>query len=66
MKSLESLLQGSPADVLLETALGMNIAPIKDIVSQSRLDKKAAESALIELLTTGMLVHLEKGEPSTS
>jgi selenocysteine-specific elongation factor len=62
--SLESLLQGSPADILYETALGLNIAPIKDIVSRSRLDKDMAESALDELLTSGTLVSLEESRPS--
>lgn len=63
LKSLEALLQGSPADILLETALSMNIAPIKDIVSQSRLEKELAESALKELLTSGTLISLENSDP---
>jgi selenocysteine-specific elongation factor len=61
LKSLESLAQGSPADVLLEAALGMNIASIKDIVRQSRLENTNAESALRELLETGQLIALENG-----
>jgi len=63
--SLGSLLQGSPADVLLETALGMGIAPIKEIVSQSRLESEAAESALEELLANDMLAILESKEEPT-
>jgi selenocysteine-specific elongation factor len=62
LKSLESLAQGSPAEVLFEAALGMNIASIKDIVRQSRLEDSNAESALKELLETGQLVVLEDGE----
>ncbi len=64
LKSLDALLQGSPADILFEAALGMNIASIKEIVNQSRLEKKMAESALHELFDNGTLVVLEKGEPT--
>lgn len=66
LKSLESLAQGSPADVLLEAALGMNIASIKDIVRQSRLENTNAESALRELLETGQLIVLENGESAVT
>ncbi|HKI53810.1 MAG TPA: selenocysteine-specific translation elongation factor, partial [Anaerolineales bacterium] len=62
LKSLDALLEGSPADILFEAALGMNIASIKDIVNQSRLEKETAESALKELLTNETLIVLEKGE----
>lgn len=62
LKSLEALLQGSPADILLEGAFGMNIASIKDIVNQSRLEKADAESALRELVAAGTLVPLEPSE----
>ncbi len=66
LRSLESLAQGSPAEVLLEAALGMNIASIKDIVRQSRLEDASAESALKELLEAGQLIALENGEPTIS
>jgi selenocysteine-specific elongation factor len=64
LKSLEALAKGSPGDVLLEAALGMNIASVKDIVRQSRLENADAESALKELLRSGQLVALEGGEPA--
>jgi len=64
LKTLESLAQGTPADVLLEAALGLSIASIKDIVRQSRLEDADAESALKELLQTGQLVVIENGEPA--
>jgi selenocysteine-specific elongation factor len=66
LKSLEALAKGSPADVLLEAALGMNVASIKDIVRQSRLEEVDAESALKELIGSGQLVMLEDGEPSAT
>ena len=64
LKSLEALAQGTPADVLFEAALGLNIAPIKDIVRQSRLEDADADSALKELIEAGQLVALEDGEPT--
>jgi len=63
LKSLESLAQGSPADVLFEAALALNIASIKDIVRHSRLEDAAAGSALKELLDVGKLIPLENGKP---
>ncbi|HAV75778.1 MAG TPA: selenocysteine-specific translation elongation factor [Anaerolineae bacterium] len=64
IKSLEALLQGSPADILFEAALTKNIASVKDIVNHSRLEKAVAESALEELLSNGRLVILENGSPT--
>jgi selenocysteine-specific elongation factor len=66
LKSLESLMQGSPADVLLEAATAVGIAPIKEIVSRSRLDAIAAERALAELLTANSLILLEEGGPTST
>ncbi|HSG43037.1 MAG TPA: selenocysteine-specific translation elongation factor [Anaerolineales bacterium] len=66
LKSLESLLQGSPADILFEAALGMNITSVKNIVTHSRLEDEDAESALKELLDTGKLLVLDKGEIKTT
>ena len=62
LRSLEALLQGSPADIFLEAALGMNIAPIKDVIIQSRLEQADAESVLKELVATGMLILLENSD----
>jgi selenocysteine-specific elongation factor len=61
LRSLESLAQGTPADILIEAALAMNVAPINEIVARSRLESANAESALMELLTTGSLIPLEDG-----
>ena len=66
LKSLESLAQGSPADVLFEAALALDIASIKDVVTKSRLELVNAQSALDELLQNGQLVLLEDGEIKTT
>ena len=64
LKSLESLAQGTPSEVLFEAALGLDIASLKDIVRQSRLEDTNAEPALKELFEAGQLIALENGEPT--
>jgi selenocysteine-specific elongation factor len=60
LRSLDSLAQGSPADIVLEAAAGLGIATIKEIVSRSRLDANAAKDALAELLRANSLIFLEE------
>jgi selenocysteine-specific elongation factor len=64
LRSLASLAQGSPADVLLEAALALTAAPAQEIVSRSRLEASEAEPALKELLDAGTLLPLEEGPPT--
>jgi len=64
LKSLESLAQGSPSDVLLEAGLAVGIAPIKEIVARSRLEPANAETALVELLKSNSLILIEAGTPT--
>ena len=66
LRSLESMSQGTPADVLLEAALALHIASIKDIVARSRLETGKAQFALNELLGTESLVPLEEASLSIS
>ena len=66
LKSLESLTKGTPAEILLEAALALTIANIKDVVTKSRLEAADAQSALDELIQNGQLVLLEKGTAKTS
>jgi len=66
LKSLESLSQGTPADILLEAALALNIASIKEVVARSRLEAAHAESALHELLSTNSLIPLEEGSQTVT
>ncbi len=61
LKSLESLSQGTPAEILFEAALALNAVPIKDVISRSRLESSNAEAALKELLITNSLITLEEG-----
>ncbi len=66
LRSLASLMQGSPSDILLEAATAVGIAPIKEIVARSRLDANIAESSLVELINTNSLILLEEGKPAVS
>ena len=66
IKSLEALAQGSPADILLEAALALQIAPISEIISKSRLEPAIAEAALKELTGNGQIVLLDDTLATTS
>jgi selenocysteine-specific elongation factor len=61
LRSLDSLAQGSPADILFEAALALNAVTLKEMVTKSRLESSAAETALQELITNGQLILLEEG-----
>jgi selenocysteine-specific elongation factor len=61
LKSLESLTQGSPADILFEAALALNVAPLKEMAMKSRLESSIADAALQELINSGQLIVLEDG-----
>jgi selenocysteine-specific elongation factor len=66
LKSLESLMQGSPADVLFEAALALQVAPLNDMVTKSRLESVTADTALRELIGNGQLILLDamRGAPT--
>jgi selenocysteine-specific elongation factor len=64
LRSLESLSHGTPADVLLEAALALEIAAIGEVAARSRLEAADAERALKELLASGLLIALEAGPPA--
>ena len=61
LKSLASLAEGSPADILMEAALALNAAPIKEVASRSRLEAELAVQALNESLENGQLLQIEDG-----
>ncbi|HET7145486.1 MAG TPA: selenocysteine-specific translation elongation factor, partial [Anaerolineales bacterium] len=66
LRSFESLMQGTPADILLEAALALGIAGIKEIVTKSRLQPSNAQGTLLELTQNGQLIVLEEGEINTT
>jgi selenocysteine-specific elongation factor len=61
LRSLESMSQGTPADVLLEAALALHIASVKEVVARSRLEAANALAALNELLDNRSIIPLEEG-----
>jgi selenocysteine-specific elongation factor len=66
LKSLASLAQGSPADVLYEAALALDIATLKDIVTRSHLVTERAAEALKVLISDERLLILEEGAADPS
>jgi selenocysteine-specific elongation factor len=66
LKSLASLSEGSPADVLYEAGLALNAAPLKEVVIRSRLEHQPASEALKKLIGDGRLILLEPGAPEPS
>jgi selenocysteine-specific elongation factor len=59
LQALEALSQGSPTDVLLQACLALGPAPVKDVITRSRLEGPASESALRELIDTGQGLLLD-------
>jgi selenocysteine-specific elongation factor len=66
LQRLESLRQGSPAEVLLQASLAAGAASVKEILARARLPADQARDALKELAASGQLVLLEPGEPATN
>jgi selenocysteine-specific elongation factor len=62
LRSLSSLAQGSPSDILLEAALALKVASVNEVVAKSRLETATVEGALKELIQSGQLILLEAGE----
>jgi len=60
LRSLESLAQGSPADILFEAAAALQVAPMKDVITKSRLEKNIAETAWSVLVEQGQIIPLEE------
>jgi len=61
LRSLGSLAAGSPSDVLLEAAMALNAAPLREIVARSRLQSEDAAAALAALIDSGQLRALDDG-----
>ncbi len=62
LKSLVSLSQGSPSEILLETAMALHAATWQELVLRSRLEPATATEVSQELLGEGSLVWLEHGD----
>jgi selenocysteine-specific elongation factor len=62
LAGLESLRSGAPEDVLLQAALALGAAPLKDMIARSGLEPTEASAATAALIAAGALVGLE-GDP---
>lgn len=61
LKRLATLLQGSPADVLLQALFAQGIGALKDAVVRARLSTEQAALAVAELLENSELIVVENG-----
>jgi len=59
LTNLESLSQGTPADVLLQALFALGAAPLKDVISRSNLDPTVARQAALELFDQGLLIPFD-------
>jgi selenocysteine-specific elongation factor len=60
LQSLASLSRGTPAEVLLEAALALHAASLKDVILRSGLEAAAAQQGAQELLKDKKLLWLEE------
>jgi selenocysteine-specific elongation factor len=58
---LAALLQGTPADILLQAALAAGPSPARDLATRARLPADVAAAAFQELVASGELLVLEAG-----
>jgi selenocysteine-specific elongation factor len=65
LQALDAILHGSPLDVVMQSALTLGPASVKEIITHSQLDNKVAIEALNELCTTGQLIQVDDGSMST-
>lgn len=61
IERLEALRKGAPADVLYQASLAVGAAPIRELVSHTRLSPTDARSALHELIENQQFLLLESG-----
>ena len=59
LQRLNSLLEGTPAEVVFQACLQLGAAPLREVVARSNLDLPAAQAALTELLASGQILLLE-------
>jgi selenocysteine-specific elongation factor len=65
INNLESLSQGSPADILLQASLAIGPAQLKDVILRARLEQAQVQAAYDELIGDGLLICLD-GEKQQS
>jgi selenocysteine-specific elongation factor len=66
IKNLESMAQGSPAEILLQASQALGPALLKDVILRARLDEEQVPAAYEELIKNGLLICLDDGYPTSS
>ena len=66
IKKLESLAQGSPADILLQASMTLGPSILKDVILHSRLEQEQAQIAYDALRNEGKIICLEDCDPLSS
>jgi selenocysteine-specific elongation factor len=61
IEHLAALQGGAPVELLLQAALALGIAPLRDIVRRARLDERQTYQAIEEGIRSGQLLMLEIG-----
>jgi selenocysteine-specific elongation factor len=56
---LDSLVGGTPAEILLQSMLALGIAPLREMIERSSLEKDIAAQALDELIKSGQALFLD-------
>jgi selenocysteine-specific elongation factor len=59
---LESLAEGTPADILRQALITGGVAPLKDVTKSSNLEEHDAQIAIDELINRGEMIILEDGK----
>ena len=62
LDNLNTLARGTPSEILIQAMLGLNVAPLNDVIVRSNLDPTIALSTALELIESGFFLLLEKLE----
>ena len=65
LASLDTLAQGTPAEILFQSLLALGTATLKDVITRSNLDSSTANHAIQELVAQGEIITLENGEQTS-
>lgn len=62
IERLESLAEGTPTDIFMQSLATMVAAPLREVTLHSNLEEKTAQDAIDELVQCGEIVSLEIGK----
>jgi selenocysteine-specific elongation factor len=59
LASLDTLAQGTPAEILLQSLLSLGVATLQDVITRSNIETSTANHAAQELVVQGEIILLE-------